>query len=504
MSRIINSCTKRLEATCVLGAMVGATLATPTWATDNVQTHLVQDGQGSQVVESVAPIDSRYNEFKFGDSITVRDGEILWQNYLTDAIYTSAEIAIPPAKLALGTYLNPPKEAQLIPLIGDGTPDWTFAGNNFKVAASRDGNVIAGLDDDGSQKLTVYKWSPGSGTPDWSYSIPGLASPGSYRSIVVSPDGSRIAVLVTQQDTTTARVYYFDSSSSTPLGFQDAGTGYFGRNLSMSADGSYIAFIGLATVYVIDVDANTIRYSVSAGASNDPVAISGDGNWLAYGWSTMYMRQWDGSAYNIAWTKSGGGKYLKSCAFSDDSSTFAAGWYPTTYLQNRIDCHDPASSTPVWSYTYAAGSGGLQDIPGDLALTADGSYLAVASWGDQGNTNPELHVFDTSDGSVAFTIDTPGTMFDCDIADGGDGYVYVSTCGKHIHANTSGRGGDAFSARFQVGIPGDLDGDGCVGQADLGILLASYNVDAGGDIDGDGDTDHSDLGILLGNYGLGC
>ncbi|MFG0252462.1 MAG: CRTAC1 family protein [Phycisphaerales bacterium JB038] len=55
-----------------------------------------------------------------------------------------------------------------------------------------------------------------------------------------------------------------------------------------------------------------------------------------------------------------------------------------------------------------------------------------------------------------------------------------------------------------VVIPGDLNGDGCVDQADLGILLAAYNTDDGGDLDGDGDTDQADLGILLGNYNAGC
>jgi hypothetical protein len=53
-------------------------------------------------------------------------------------------------------------------------------------------------------------------------------------------------------------------------------------------------------------------------------------------------------------------------------------------------------------------------------------------------------------------------------------------------------------------LPGDLDGDGQVGQSDLGILLASWRIDAGGDIDGDGDTDQSDLGILLSNWGETC
>jgi aminopeptidase N len=63
-------------------------------------------------------------------------------------------------------------------------------------------------------------------------------------------------------------------------------------------------------------------------------------------------------------------------------------------------------------------------------------------------------------------------------------------------------GGDAIFA-FTIVPPGDLNGDGIVDMTDLGILLASFEVDDGGDIDGDGDTDISDLGALLAWYGYG-
>jgi hypothetical protein len=62
-------------------------------------------------------------------------------------------------------------------------------------------------------------------------------------------------------------------------------------------------------------------------------------------------------------------------------------------------------------------------------------------------------------------------------------------------------GSGMFIAYATVDVPGDLDGDGDVDLADLGILLASYEIDDGGDLDGDGDTDTADLGVLLADFG---
>jgi hypothetical protein len=59
------------------------------------------------------------------------------------------------------------------------------------------------------------------------------------------------------------------------------------------------------------------------------------------------------------------------------------------------------------------------------------------------------------------------------------------------------------------GCPGDLDGDGSVGIADLAILLSRFGVSEGatsgdGDSDGDGDVDIADLAALLGLFGGTC
>jgi thiol-disulfide isomerase/thioredoxin len=57
---------------------------------------------------------------------------------------------------------------------------------------------------------------------------------------------------------------------------------------------------------------------------------------------------------------------------------------------------------------------------------------------------------------------------------------------------------------FGEPCPEDLNGDGERNLSDLGILLASYEVDDGGDIDGDGDTDLGDLGALLAVFDIPC
>ncbi len=46
-------------------------------------------------------------------------------------------------------------------------------------------------------------------------------------------------------------------------------------------------------------------------------------------------------------------------------------------------------------------------------------------------------------------------------------------------------------------IPADLNGDGEVDGADLGILLQSWNRGGAADLNGDGTVDGADLGILL-------
>lgn len=58
-----------------------------------------------------------------------------------------------------------------------------------------------------------------------------------------------------------------------------------------------------------------------------------------------------------------------------------------------------------------------------------------------------------------------------------------------------------LSATIGGGNPADLNGDGFVNGADLGILLANWGAPGPGDLDHDGIVGGGDVGILLGNWG---
>jgi hypothetical protein len=49
--------------------------------------------------------------------------------------------------------------------------------------------------------------------------------------------------------------------------------------------------------------------------------------------------------------------------------------------------------------------------------------------------------------------------------------------------------------------PADLNGDGAVNGADLGLLLGNWGQGGASDLNGDGTTNGADLGLLLGSWG---
>jgi len=166
--------------------------------------------------------------------------------------------------------------------------------------------------------------------------------------------------------------------------------------------------------------------------------------------------------------------------------------------------YEGADGYRFWALTYDHQTGWkppANPYTSDLSVTTrirNSFYrdsLAVATFHgkDQGETQLVSTLYNGTDW-IRGLIDIPGTNFAYE-------QEVTATRGKTllVYAADGGTLGN-IATWFHDGLPGDLDGDGDVDQADLGILLACYLTDPCGDLNGDGITDQADLGILLSNY----
>jgi hypothetical protein len=364
------------------------------------------------------------------------DASVLWSRYLADAIFLTTSNTIN-GYVFTGTYLNPPKEVGLYTAAGGGTPEWTYNGEQFYTDAGDAAFALVGADQD-ALGLNVIKWTGPDSIPDWSTSFPSYVM-SSYGPIAVSDDGSTIAIIAAPSGTD-AHLLLFDADSSAPLiDYEATGLG-FPRCVKISADGRFTAFIALSTIVVFDRESLAVRGQIPMGFTNSALDISGDGNLLAYGWPSLHVMEWTGTAYQDLWTWSPGGCYTSRIAISNDGSTIVSCWYTGSHNTIKVAVHNVGSSTPLWTYDYPTSSGVYQESAADIDITNNGAYFIIGSWGDAENLNPEVHIFqrDTTP-YVYYTVDMPGSIFSVDMSNDG---TYATACGKHIHANVSGRGGD--------------------------------------------------------------
>jgi hypothetical protein len=347
-------------------------------------------------------------------------------------------------------------EAELFALTGGGTPEWGYSGNEFFTDAGDGAFTLAAVDEDAAG-VNIIKWTgPGDGTPDWTTSFAGHGVT-SYGPIAVSDDGSTIAVIAAPPGTD-AHLLLFDANSSTPLADYVASGLGFPRYVKINADGRYTAFIALATLVVFDRDSLNVRDQIPMGASNSALDISGDGNLIAYGWPTLQVMEWNGSSYQNLWSWSPGAYYVNRIAISTDGSTIVSCWYTTSYNTIKVVVHNAGSSTPLWTYDYPLSSGTFQESTHDVDITDDGKYFIIGSLGDFENLNPEVHIFHRDSAPyVYYTVDMPGSIFSVDIVSDGS---YATACGKHVHANQMGRGGDIVLIDTDItGISNNDDDD---------------------------------------------
>jgi len=391
------------------------------------------------------------------------DATLLWHRHHEDAIYTSTGIAESPGLSFAGNSFLDPVQVEAVPLEGDGTPDWVYGGTNLFSDASRNGEVLAAVDfNDADSIATVMQWDPDSSTPLWSYEIypcRSLVYQGwaSRKPIQVSDDGSTIALGITMWGAGGAsegRLYVFDAGDPAPAVIYDLPSGSI-TAVAVTALGEYVALASWPTVYVYDRYGETLRWSGAIGAGNDALAISSDGHYLAWGWTTFYLREWTGASYAPLWTYDRPGTYyVAQCAFSGGGDLLALAWDNGSTEPNEVyvDLYELPSVGFLWEHDYGATPVvGHVDGPSQMIFSNGSDHFAIASWG---GAFPEVHVFEPESSAPIFTLDTPGSMFDVDLVGTQRGVLYLTACGKDVHAGTGGSGGDSYAVEIPVSTSG--------------------------------------------------
>ncbi len=324
---------------------------------------------------------------------------------------------------------------------------------------------------------------------------------------------------VSPQGGTTMRVEVLGVGDETPLPgtgvlHYDVGSGWQNTPMQVISDNVYDAVFPAAPCGV-DVKYYVSAQGMSGDTYTDPYAAP-DASFQALAVNDIITLWSDNFQTHTGWQVSG------------NAST---GMWERAVPNGGGERGDPPADHDGSGMCYVTENGsGDTDIDGGytyldsptIDLSGGDAIISAAIWytnnfgADPNNDLFKIYV-SNNNGSTWTLVETIGPV------SAGGWNVHSFTVGDFVTPNNQIRvryeasdlndgsvveaGVDAFAVlRYdcESDCPADLDGDGTVGQSDLGILLSSYGQDGGGDIDGDGDTDQADLGALLGVYGQDC
>ena len=290
-----------------------------------------------------------------------------------------------------------------------------------------------------------------------------------------SPHLSDVDVVWTGADATSSCVYQYTSAGtrSLPYGIGDPCT-----------DGSRVVYCGndgdSVEIFVFDGTTST-KITDTADDEQRP-RMSGDNIvWELKDWWDREVCFYDGSTITP----------VSGNDSEDDSSPRVSGscmvWSHWEYLSDyeiRLYDHETGTTTQL---TY--------DRKNDVNAEIDGSLIV---WESSGTAGIDLMVYDIEEGRKTELVrdsqalqepDISGNMIVWHGSDGSDTEIFLAVLETHPE------------------IPGDLNGDGTVGSADLDTVRSYWNatVTPGdlsmGDASGDGKVGSADLDIVRSNWG---
>jgi len=279
--------------------------------------------------------------------------------------------------------------------------------------------------------------SMGGMTPRWTRELPFTAN-GAAR---VATDASGASAWVAAYDDVAQRVRVerLDAASGAVLVTRDL-TGLGLQEIAVAADGSRIAIAAGLDLHVLDEVGATVHHATLA-ATTTALALSGDGRTLVHGASGILAVRVDvGLGFAASPSIPANTGELAVCAALDaDGSTLAIGWWSAnTGTAWRFEVRDVPTATRIEQRAFVGITGGLQDLPTAVALTADGARAAFACWGT-GSSAPEAAIWDRASDTYVLEANLVGSAFDLALDARGTRAVVAT---KSTHANVLSGTGD--------------------------------------------------------------
>jgi hypothetical protein len=387
---------------------------------------------------------------------------------------------------------------------GDGTPDFVFSLDDespfaIGVSAAESTSLCAAIAKPNTAPVTVWAFSDAGGdTPLWSYVFDAQYSNASKHNVSVSADGARIAALA--YDGANSLFVLLDGAGAVLDSVEVAG---FCSGVELSADGARAVVTAGEFARLFDTATMTEIYSIQTSGSGGYHRISRDGTAIAAGGFNIRAAREVGGVWQQAYAGSGSNDWFGwGMALSGDGETlFALSHdYVQNYLVNEHRVVDLVTGTVVATDSYT-GVGAKQNSAVGAQVNNDGTLFVAASWGDAGNTEPEVRIYDR-DLNMVGSIDTPGSPYDVSMNASGR-YVLVGS--KAVHANDFGNGGRTYAYETESACVADFNGDGEVDTRDVIAFLNAWTADdAAADCDGNGVIDTRDVTCYLNEWNAGC
>lgn len=387
-----------------------------------------------------------------------RSTDIIWDTTINRQTPLGAAISDQGDRIFTAVGYKPAK-ACLFDAWGAGNPLWIYGIQPFVIEGdftmSEDGSIKVLVYTDLTDECTgIYKWSGDNPEPDWHYEFTGTQY---FAYGGVSADGSTIVAI----SSSVIKLHYavFDPASGIPTWTKDefVGIGTV-EAVVLSGDGNVALANDMGRAWAFETSAG-IKLWEGYGAVARGYDLSWDGTYMVATIGDMpgsvEVRHWNGAGYELLWDFVMPGApdaFSDAAAISDDGSTVLLGltdWSRRGH--NWLGIFDISSPVPLWSREIEGGPGGgffIYDVIAHCDLSADGSRAIVGYWGDPEYPHEELFIFERENPDPIFVIDTPGSIFGCDLT--ADGTQAAVAC-KRIHASQSGYGGTVYSIDLTTG-----------------------------------------------------